>query len=606
MNIKVTFQESNLDMTMHEGDVFEVGLGGTGKGDYSKLKNKPSINGVTLEGNKTATQLRLVSQADIEDLEYYIDSGLGSQLELILNLEEEKADKRQVDNTSLYYDVMGKGTTSKIAGRYFVVDKNTVTITVDGSSTTHRVCNLFGQPTAYAFTWPNVDLSGDTFYALDLSDDTSLVVTAKWETVNTAVQNNLCVATKNSNTGVITKGIVASDNVSLIQSVDLLEVLPEIRANNNFALYYESYRTAYPNKLTYWIATKENDQEYIFGDTNSKLLLASRRVQSSTDTAISILHFSDIHSDGSELGRILNYINANSAYISDAICTGDMSAASYSSDFTFWQAHDVSKILVALGNHDYYVNNTDDHSKTTIENVMQRWIGDYASGWNVTRPNNASYYYKDYANKLRLIVLDCNLTANEGGTEQKTWLSTVLSDALSNELAVIIATHFVYLGANKTFTTFDHKFTSAFAPRTIEFPYDWSPMIYTDAVQTFIDGGGAFVCWLSGHTHADIMMIPTEYPKQLIVSICAASPSRSYPTRISNDLYREEKTAMADAFNIVTIDTMLGVVKIVRIGANRNNYMTLRDCTSYDYFAHEFINGENIKFVGTSLVIGGD
>lgn len=89
MNIKVTFQESDLDMTMHEGDIFEVGLGGTGKGDYSKISNKPSINGVTLKGNKTAAQLRLASQADIEDLEYYIDSGLGSQLERILNIEHD-------------------------------------------------------------------------------------------------------------------------------------------------------------------------------------------------------------------------------------------------------------------------------------------------------------------------------------------------------------------------------------------------------------------------------------------------------------------------------------------------------------------------------------
>lgn len=66
-------------------------IGGSGGGtmDYSKLKNKPSINGVVLDGNKTAAQLRLASQADIEDLEYYIDSGLGSQRERILNVEHE-------------------------------------------------------------------------------------------------------------------------------------------------------------------------------------------------------------------------------------------------------------------------------------------------------------------------------------------------------------------------------------------------------------------------------------------------------------------------------------------------------------------------------------
>lgn len=55
---------------MDNNETFSM-IGGSNGGtlDYSKLRNKPSINGVTLEGNKTAAQLMLASQADIEDLE---------------------------------------------------------------------------------------------------------------------------------------------------------------------------------------------------------------------------------------------------------------------------------------------------------------------------------------------------------------------------------------------------------------------------------------------------------------------------------------------------------------------------------------------------------
>lgn len=45
------------------------GGGGGGTTNYNNLSNKPSINNVTLEGNKTAAQLMLASQTDIEDLE---------------------------------------------------------------------------------------------------------------------------------------------------------------------------------------------------------------------------------------------------------------------------------------------------------------------------------------------------------------------------------------------------------------------------------------------------------------------------------------------------------------------------------------------------------
>ena len=42
--------------------------GGGGTSDYSQLTNKPSINGVTLSGNKTSEDLGLASKTYVDNL----------------------------------------------------------------------------------------------------------------------------------------------------------------------------------------------------------------------------------------------------------------------------------------------------------------------------------------------------------------------------------------------------------------------------------------------------------------------------------------------------------------------------------------------------------
>ena len=55
------------DETHPQGQSFDVmnGSGGSGSSDYNDLSNKPSIEGVTLSGNKTAEQLGLAKASDI-------------------------------------------------------------------------------------------------------------------------------------------------------------------------------------------------------------------------------------------------------------------------------------------------------------------------------------------------------------------------------------------------------------------------------------------------------------------------------------------------------------------------------------------------------------
>lgn len=343
---------------------------------------------------------------------------------------------------------------------------------------------------------------------------------------------------------------------------------------------------------TFTVMLRKIYPEWIYGEKVNKRIRAGRWLHSGDAQPLSLLHFSDIHGDGREVARILAFANAHSDVINDVISTGDMARASWLSDFTFWSDHDISKVLVALGNHEYYGDITVDHSKYNTAAVIKRWIGDYCANWGVTIDSGKSYYYKDYAaSKVRLIVLDCNLTQDEGGDDQKTWLTSVLADAKTNNLTVVIAIHYVYLGASGTYTTIENPFTEAFIENVYSSAYDWSPSVYTAIVQDYIDAGGEFACWIAGHRHKDIISYPTAYPNQMIVSVCQASPDRTYPsTFTTSDMERTAGTATADAFNIVTVDTINKCVKLARVGADLNTFMKPREFTCYNYVTHQIVS----------------
>jgi len=48
--------------------------GSPGTSTYTSLSGKPQINGVELNGNKTAAELRLASAEEVEELQKYITS----------------------------------------------------------------------------------------------------------------------------------------------------------------------------------------------------------------------------------------------------------------------------------------------------------------------------------------------------------------------------------------------------------------------------------------------------------------------------------------------------------------------------------------------------
>ena len=61
---------------------YDISGGGGGTSDYSQLTNKPQINGNTLSGNKTSSELGLASASDIPDVSTKYDTGDSPETEL--------------------------------------------------------------------------------------------------------------------------------------------------------------------------------------------------------------------------------------------------------------------------------------------------------------------------------------------------------------------------------------------------------------------------------------------------------------------------------------------------------------------------------------------
>ena len=210
------------------------------------------------------------------------------------------------------------------------------------------------------------------------------------------------------------------------------------------------------------------------------------------------------------------------------------------------------------------------------------------SNWGVVQPSDAAsvgknYYYKDYTDGsstiLRLVVIDCMFWDQS----QADWLSDVLNDALTNNIPIIGSQHFPLhsdSNVNKILCPFsseqDEKFFTAG-----EFLWNGS----VEIVETFINSGGYFVCWLCGHMHFDYTYWINAYPNQLWVSVASAAGEGTWSDRAW--VYG---TDAWDTFNVVSVDTNKKWLKVARFGVPYNIAMQHPDCICLDWNKYNNFN----------------
>ena len=283
-----------------------------------------------------------------------------------------------------------------------------------------------------------------------------------------------------------------------------------------------------------------------------------------------MLWFSDIHGSQYNYNRLIEFKNYFNEYIQASICTGDIVNNNYGDDFSYFTAND---IMLVIGNHDVQDSTTGEHTHIGLE-AYNTYFKDKITNWGVIQPDNAAteglcYYYKDFTDRgIRLIVLD-KMAWNSA---QNTWLKGVLTDAKNNNLAVICANHYP---ANNTNLNRDCSFCSLYTNEIGGMPVD-----AINSIQSFIDNEhGEFICHISGHTHADYYGI-IDGTTQLSITIdCAYC---NYDAWNDSDRVVGEKSA--DCFNILSIDTYDKILKLFRVGVDRDRWLRHKGtmCLKYD------------------------
>lgn len=288
---------------------------------------------------------------------------------------------------------------------------------------------------------------------------------------------------------------------------------------------------------------------------------------------VNLLHFSDIHGDFINLPRLIDF--ASTFPDLDAILfTGDMVNNQWSDGIAFWEnTQGAEDILVAVGNHDCA-------GKTAAE-CYGRYISPFVSNWGVTSQADLCYYYKDWATmKVRLIVLDCM----HWDATQASWLATTLASAKTAGYHVVVANHYAPASSPTGI-----KSCSFDTLGSNDAQWDNINSAAPSAVQDFIDGGGKFVCWLCGHTHADMFRHPTSYPHQLYVAVANASTPTHAGGPATCQLVRESGTLAEDLFNLVSINTDKEMLTITRVGADHDTLGRHIGTVVYDYAENEII-----------------
>lgn len=347
-------------------------------------------------------------------------------------------------------------------------------------------------------------------------------------------------------------------------------------------------------------------------------------------------HISDTHKATHNLRafEVLNYLGTN-GHVQFLMHTGDILEDPKSASQSRWAGIVASAqypVMLTAGNHDVGNWATASGQYTTdalfynafIAPVRDIW-GLKSDGGGTPHINGKNYYFKDFSEqKVRYIVVyeyelpeqfdidGSTLLAGRGAR----WISQAQADWFVEALrttpdgyGVIVAKHapdgkrgedsnpfnspflkgkehqqtYQYFGG-VSYTTFFADIVQAFIDKTtISKTIQQSAGTITGSVTINADftttSGREFICYVTGHTHADGINFLKDYPEQLDLNInCDNTFYQHY-----SDLYLAEGTMYEDAINVYSIDRNRGVIHVVRIGGEYSADGDRRDILTIKY-----------------------
>lgn len=309
-------------------------------------------------------------------------------------------------------------------------------------------------------------------------------------------------------------------------------------------------------------------------------IIETRYCGNNGQTNLTLLHFSDIHGSVDNIQRILDLKTAYDSYIDEIVHSGD-SVATYYGDTNPFATVGGNDVLNLIGNHDCWIEGDTWPSpyNATAQQTYEKFISPFISNWGVTSAgSNLCYYYKDYADyNIRLICLDCM----HYDSAQESWLSGLLDGAKANDYSVIIVNHYPPQSGitpiNCTFASYGKSIAPVATPPVGTQIERLAESAYT-LVDTFITGGGKFICWLAGHTHFDYIGTVTDHSNQLAIDINCGVVDPRYGTD-----KRVIKTKTQDCMNVIGFDTANHIIKICRVGVSMDWFGRTKNLLSIDY-----------------------
>ena len=309
------------------------------------------------------------------------------------------------------------------------------------------------------------------------------------------------------------------------------------------------------------------------------------------------IHFSDIHGDATELNRIIELSNTwGSTYLDAVINSGDITEQYLTTTGVDWYNDLIGgfqvPLITAIGNHD---TKNDCTATFVYEKVLKPSITLLSQKKTVVQPTDAetngyNYYYVDFNSVvpnrtyvIRVIVLDGLSTDGFWDNTERTWLNNVLNDAKTNNCYVLICVH----AAPRYISQIECNFGATPYSKDTD-TWNTVPEIFED-VQTFIDGGGNFLCYTIGHSHMDGFLYPKSndnthvFNKQPMFMIqCAHHADGNFATGVratDNSLY----SPYFDSFNYMCVDIPKGIIKVMRIGVDFDVRGASKQVMTYDF-----------------------
>lgn len=301
------------------------------------------------------------------------------------------------------------------------------------------------------------------------------------------------------------------------------------------------------------------------------------------------IFMTDIHAEKKRLARAVELSNSwGTDYIDAVINGGDTDAYTDTEDLG-WYYDEVDTlampILNTVGNHDAWsslgVLETD--SKVVYNNIIKPIV----THSMITQPTNAeangyNYYYKDF-NNVRVIVLDCMYW----NATQKAWFEATLSNALSNSLHVLCVTHASFPWVDMTWV--DTLWSKAGVPdgysdTNILNDSTRTSIEAVQAVDSFIDNGGQFICWLTGHQHGDDVHKLANYNNQFVITMASFVQRASMLQKSDSEMEYNY-----DCLTYLTVDTTNKIIKFMRFGADIDMYGVKHNGLSINYDSKKVI-----------------